>query len=206
MKRCITLYWCTLALALWSSGIAPAARAQTAGAGTFESTWLAAETKQNLVSMDLLRFLGFFNISYTRALTPALSLCALLETPSNLITGFAYRESGIGVRLEARYNFSQKNLVGIFLAPVVGFNTSTFGTPSGSETFFTTTWTALGAMVGYQFAPFLGLPEILFGVGVGAEYNIISSVINTRNLPSGLEPATVSGTLPRFRFTIGYAF
>jgi hypothetical protein len=208
MKKFFALFICVALFC--ASGSALSLRAQAAGAAgpmVTESDFQAAESKLNMVSLDVLRFLGFFNLSYTRAITPAISLTAQLELPSNLITGFAYNESGFGGRLEARYNFAQKNLVGIFVAPVVGFNSSTFGPPGGGESFFTTSWFALGAMAGYQFAPFGGLPELMLGFGLGAEYNIITSTINPGlDLPTGLEPSTANGVLPRFRFTIGYAF
>ena len=92
----------------------PNIHSQTTGE---QATIASAESKQNLVSLDILRFFGFYNLSYTRAITPAISLTAQLEIPTNFLLASIIQETGFGGRLEARYNFAQKNLVGIYIAP-----------------------------------------------------------------------------------------
>jgi hypothetical protein len=186
--------------------------AQTAGSSP-EATMNAAESKQNLVSLDVLRFFGFYNLSYTRALTPAISLTAQVEVPTNFLLGAVLQESGFGARVEGRYNFAQKNLIGIYAAPVIGFNSSTFrpgsaftGTGGATGDFSATvTWLSFGVMAGYQFAPFTGLPELMTGLGIGAEYSIISSSSTGTGVPASV-PTSSGITYPRIRATIGYAF
>lgn len=203
---------CLIAALIFASVGTFSLSAQTAGSSP-EATMNFAESKQNLVSLDVLRFLGFYNLSYTRAITPAISITAQVETPTNFLLGAVLQETGFGARLEGRYNFAQKNLIGIYAAPVVGFNSSTFrpgsaftGTGGATGDFSATvTWVALGAMVGYQFAPFAGLPELLTGFGIGAEYGIISSTSTGTGVPATV-PASSNAVYPRFRATIGYAF
>ncbi len=177
--------------------------------------YASAEAKQNMVSLDVLRFLGFYNLSYTRALTPAISVTAQIETPSNFLIGSIIQETGIGARLEGRYNFSQKNLLGIYVAPVIGFNSSTFRAGSSitgstgmsaSDFSATVSWLALGGMVGWQFGVSPNLPELVLGAGVGVEYNIVNASATTGTAPAGSSVPAGNVTLPRLRFTIGYAF
>lgn len=188
--------------------------AQTPGSNAEQANFAASEAKVNMVSLDVLRFLGFYNLSYTRVFSPALSLTAELEIPSNFLLGSIIQESGFGGRIEGRWNFSSKNLLGIYIAPVIGFNSSTFKagslvtTSTGSSTDYsaTVTWFALGAMAGYQFAPFMGLPELLLGFGIGAEYNIVNSSASTGSAPTGTNIPASNITYPRLRATIGYAW
>lgn len=189
----------------------PCVNAQTSG--TEQVATNISESKANLVSLDVLRFLGFYNLSYTRVISPAISLNVLLETPSNFLIGSIVQETGFGLRLEGRWNFAQKNLMGIYLAPVVGFNSSTFRpgsliTSSGttSDISATVTWVAMGAIAGYQFAPFQGLPEFLTGFGIGTEYNIVNSTAAVGGAPSGTSIPTGNTVHLRLRATIGYAF
>jgi hypothetical protein len=210
MKKFVLLI-CSLCILVF--GIAHV-KAQTTSAEQI-STFNTSENKVNLVSLDVLRFLGFYNLSYTRAFSPALSLTLELETPTNFLLGSIIQETGFGGRLEGRWNVAQKNLLGIYIAPVVGFNSSTFRAGSAltqstgtSNYSATVTWFALGAMAGYQFAPFAGLPELLAGFGIGAEYNFINGTTSgTGSAPTGTTVPTGGNIVyPRLRATIGYAW
>jgi hypothetical protein len=176
------------------------------------------ELPQNMVSIDLLRTLGYFNVSYTRAITPFLSLSAQVEAPTNFLVGLVVQESGVGVRLEGRFNPMQQNFMGLYIAPILGFNSlvyrpgSLITTAVGTNDFSaTTTWFVAGAVVGYQFAPFMGSPGLLLGFGGGAEVNSILGSFNG-TLPSGFSIPNIAGPglatliLPRLRVTFGYAW
>jgi hypothetical protein len=120
------------------------------------------ETFVNLISLDVLRFFSHFNLSYTRAITPAISLTAQLETPANFANFLSStRNEGIGMRLEGRYNFSQKNLTGIYAGLVAGFNSvQTINSIFVAEPYTTTIITAVGGMIGYQISPFPMYPNV----------------------------------------------
>ena len=192
-------------------------RAQTAGEEVgMASPVIASEAlssdashnaSHNLVSLDVLRFFSFYNLSYTRVFTPAVSLMAHLETPTNFLNFLSpTRTEGYGARLEARYNFSQKNLVGVYAGPVVGFNSiQTISPIFGSEPYMTTMITAVGAMLGYQISPFSNVPALMFGLALGAEYNFVSVKRNPL-VPPPIFGAPQNGVAARLRFSFGYAF
>jgi hypothetical protein len=185
-----------------------------------------SEQTQNMVSLDLARMFGYFNISYTRAITPLFSLSAQVEAPTNLLTGLIAQESGLGIRVEGRFNPMQKYFKGLYIAPVLGINSlvyrpgSIITTAIGTNDFSaTTTWFVAGAVVNYQFVPvnfnfepiFPGIPGILFGVGGGLEVNNVNSSFSG-TLPAGFTipnvtpPGLATFLLPRIRATIGYAW
>lgn len=172
----------------------------------------ASESTQNMVSIDFLRMMGFYNISYTRVFTPEWSITAQLETPSNWFTGLLYQETGFGIRFEGRYNTSKRNLIGFYVAPLLGFNSSSFrssvldsltsGVTKGING--NVTWAVVGAMVGYQFAL---VPQLVVGISGGGELALVTGAVTGTDIPTNI-PTSGSAWIPfpRLRLSLGYAW
>jgi hypothetical protein len=183
-----------------------------------ESLLEPSEQTQNMISLDIARLFGYYNLSYTRAISPLVSISAQVEVPTNFITGLVVQESGLGIRVEGRFNLMQKNFMGVYLAPVLGFNSLVYRPGSvinaivGANDFSATTaWFLAGVVAGYQFAPFTGTPGLMFGVGGGAEVNSIFGVFNGTlpagfSVPNSIAPGQLTLFSPRIRATIGYAW
>lgn len=187
--------------------------------GTQQETVLEpSEQTQNMISLDIARLFGYYNLSYTRVISTLVSISAQVEVPTNFITGLIVQESGFGIRAEGRFNLMQKNFMGIYLAPVLGFNSLVYRPGSiinavvGANDFSATTvWFVAGAVAGYQFAPFVGTPGLVFGLSGGAEVNGIFGTFNGTlpagfSVPNSIAPGQLTLFSPRIRATIGYAW
>lgn len=177
-------------------------------------------TLQNMVSLDVARLFGYYNISFMRAISPEWSIGGQIEAPSNIFTGFLAIEFGFGGRVEGRYNFSKSIASGFYLAPVVGVNSSMFRLGSVGNMLTNnlaerleiyTTWVSVGAVAGYQLALVPDMPGFVFGVGLGVEYNVVTTTLNGTvsgfTIPDFIPRVGVfSPVYPRLRATIGYAW
>ncbi|TAE24633.1 MAG: hypothetical protein EAZ92_13145 [Candidatus Kapaibacterium sp.] len=173
-------------------------------------------TAQNLLTLDVARTLGYWNLAYSRVISESFTARLTLETPSNLVLSENVRESGFGARLEGQWHWEGKRHLGWYAAPNLGFTQSEYVSGSGIQptAFFpngTTQarervqWFSVGIVGGYEWS-IAEMPALVLGVGVGAEYNIVSSQERS-GLPDFVQQGSSGNRiLPRLRATISYAW
>ncbi len=173
-------------------------------------------TAQNLITLDGARTLGYWNLAYSRVISESFTARLTLETPSNLVFSENVRESGFGVRLEGQWHWEGKRHLGWYAAPNLGFTQSEYVSGSGIQpsAFFpngTTQakervqWFSVGLMGGYEWS-IAEMPALVLGLGVGAEYNIVSSQERS-GLPDFVQQGSSGNRIvPRLRATISYAW
>jgi hypothetical protein len=160
--------------------------------------------RQNVITIDPLKLLFWWNISYYRALNNSIAIGAGIQAPTGFLAlgSDDVDISGFGVKAEMRWYPSGKAIRGFYVAPNVAFsslsaeltNSSGTATDGGSAT----TWT-LGLLVGWQWLPG---DDFAIGLGLGADKYFLS--VSDEEDTSSFDG--LDAVLPAFRFDIGYAW
>lgn len=136
--------------------------------------------RNDMITINVLKFFFFYNISYYHKISESVVLGAGIQTPT--FSGV----SGIGLNVEVRLHPKGKNMRGFYVAPNVSYNSF-----ESSVNIY-----SVGALLGWQWFPG---EEFAMGLGLGIDYYFSShnDVNNTHDY---------DGTLPALRFDIGYAW
>lgn len=147
--------------------------------------------RNNMITINPLKFILFYNISYYHRLNNTVVVGGGLETPT--ISGV----SGWGVLAEARIYPSGKAMRGFYVAPNISFNrvgSSNDATSSDATTF------SIGALLGWQWFPG---DEFAIGFGLGVDYYFLGGSADDE---TSIDLSDYDGLAPALRFDIGYAF
>ena len=154
---------------------------------TYSTTVMTSEDitpRNDMIVINPLKFLLFYNLSYFHAVSPSIGIGGGFQLPT--FSGL----DGFGVNAELRFYPSKHALRGFYLAPNLSYNSLS----GGDETISTT---SVGVLLGWQWFPG---DDFAMGLGIGADYY----------MSSGFEHddlfGNYSGTSPALRFDIGYAW
>jgi hypothetical protein len=138
--------------------------------------------RSNMIVLNPLKFLLFYNISYFHKLGEGTAIGGGIQipTPSGI--------SGFGINAEARFYPKGKNLKGFYVSPNFSYNNLTEEDESVSIT-------SLGALIGWQWFPG---EEFALGLGIGLDYYFFDGNSDDFSEYDGFAPA--------LRFDIGYAW
>ena len=140
--------------------------------------------RNNLIIINPLKFLLFYNISYFHKLGEGSALGFGLQMPT--ISGL----NGFGLNAEARFYPTGKNLRGFYLAPNISYNNL-----SSDESDESVSITSVGGLIGWQWFPG---DQFAIGLGIGLDYYFFSGDDDDFD--------KLDGTAPALRFDIGYAW
>lgn len=141
--------------------------------------------RNNMIVINPLKFLLFYNISYFHKLSDNTVIGGGIQIPTlSGITGF-------GVNAEVRFHPSGKNLRGFYFAPNISYNNLS-GDDEGDES---VSITSIGGLLGWQWFPG---DQFAIGLGIGVDYYFFSGEDN--------DFSDINGTAPALRFDIGYAW
>lgn len=158
---------------------------------TIYSTTISSEEdvtqRNNMIIINPLKFFIFYNLSYFHRISKTIVVGGGLQTPS------LSDLSGFGANAEVRFHPSGKALRGFYIAPNASFNSlSKDGEGAEAVTVF-----SIGALVGWQWFPG---DEFALGLGIGLDH-YSDPEPNSANVFSSYR-----GTVPAFRFDVGYAW
>ncbi len=141
--------------------------------------------RNNMIVINPLKFLIFYNLSYFHRFTNTLIIGGgfQIPTPSGL--------KGFGVNGELRLYPSGKNMRGFYVAPNVSYNSLSSDEGANADIF------SAGVLVGWQWFPG---DEFAIGLGIGLDHYSVSG--NDENDELG----SYDGFVPALRFDIGYAW
>lgn len=140
--------------------------------------------RSNMIIINPLKFILFYNISYYKKLDQSLVLGGSIQTPT--LKGI----NGFGFNAEARIHFNSKAPKGFYLAPNISYNNlRTDGSGSSANAI------SIGALIGWQWFPG---DEFAMGLGIGVDHYFLS---NSKN-----DFSNYNGSAPNIRFDIGYAW
>ena len=142
-------------------------------------------TIHNMIALNPIEFLIFFNLAYYREITPGFALGVGAHIPSTKLIG------GYGVTLEGRLYPFGKALRRFYVAPNVSYNKL-----SEDKSGISVTASSIGLLLGWQW--FVG-DAFAIGLGAGFDYYFGTASDNT-------DFASYSGTLPALRFDIGFGW
>ena len=140
--------------------------------------------RNNMLIINPLKFLLFYNISYFHKITDGFAVGLGLQAPT--LSGI----NGFGVNAEARLYPSGRNLKGFYFAPNVSYNNISHEGGGSSVSVG-----SVGALIGWQWFPG---EQFAMGLGIGIDYYFLSN--DEENL------SDYNGTAPALRFDIGYAW
>ena len=140
--------------------------------------------RNNMIVINPLKFLLFYNLSYFGKVNDGLVIGGGLQIPT--ISGL----DGFGVNAEVRFYPSGKNLKGFYFAPNVSYNNISDNEGSGSVSI-----SSVGGLVGWQWFPG---EQFAIGLGIGVDYYFFSGDSDSFS--------DLNGTAPLLRFDIGYAW
>jgi hypothetical protein len=158
--------------------------------------------RNDMIVLNPLKFFLFYNLSYIHKMDKHWAVGGGLQTPT--IHGL----SGIGANLEGRYYPGTHNLRGFYVAPNFSFNSLSAETYDyyydGTSSQQTTrkesvTTTSIGALLGWQWFPG---DDFAIGLGIGLDYYWFSG----KSHDYTFSMSSVNGTVPAFRFDIGYGW
>ena len=138
--------------------------------------------RRNMLVINPLKFFLFYNLSYFRAVSPAIAVGGGVQFPT--ISGLG----GFGVNAETRFYPSERALRGFYAAPNVSYNTLSIDDESASAY-------SIGILIGWQWFPG---DDFAMGLGIGVDYYKGSS--------DHEDFLKYDGTSPALRFDIGYAW
>ena len=141
--------------------------------------------RNNMIIINPLKFLLFYNISYFRKLGEGTALGLGLQIPT--ISGL----DGFGINAETRFYPTGKNLRGFYLAPNFSYNNLS-GDDEDDES---VSITSIGGLIGWQWFPG---DQFAIGLGIGIDYYFFSG--------DDEDFDKLNGTAPALRFDIGYAW
>ena len=139
--------------------------------------------RNNLLIINPLKFLLFYNISYFTKVNDQIIVGGGIQTPT--IKGL----NGFGVNAELRYYPTGKNMRGFYLAPNISYNYIESGDVEIKP--FT-----IGALVGWQWFP---SDQFAIGLGIGIDHY-------SGDLSDEDDFDSYSGSVPALRFDIGFAW
>lgn len=140
--------------------------------------------RNNLIVVNPLKFLLFYNLSYFGKLNDEVAVGGGLQIPT--ISGL----NGFGVNAEVRFYPSGKNLRGFYFAPNVSYNNLSGENSGGSVSI-----SSIGGLIGWQWFPG---EQFAIGLGIGVDYYFFSGDDD--------DFSEINGTAPLLRFDIGYAW
>ncbi len=160
---------------------------KTTGDTTYTESVIISESeditaRNNMITINVLKFFFFYNISYYRKASESVVVGAGIQTPT-----FGDM-SGVGINLEVRFYPNGKNMRGFYVAPNASYNSFKYGSGSASNVF------SIGGLLGWQWFPG---DQFAMGLGLGIDYY------------SGSQDNSSSkfdGTMPALRFDVGYAW
>ena len=140
--------------------------------------------RNNMIIINPLKFLLFYNISYFHKLSQTAALGGGIQVPT--LKGI----EGFGVNAEVRFYPSGKSLRGFYLAPNVSYNNL-----SGENSDVSVSISSVGGLVGWQWFPG---EEFAIGFGIGVDYYFFSGDDD--------DFSKINGTAAALRFDIGYGW
>jgi hypothetical protein len=142
---------------------------------------------EQMIVVNPLKFILFYNLSYFHSLSPSSAIGIGLQMPT--IGGI----DGFGVNAEVRLYPSKRSLRGFYFAPNISYNhltTTVFNKTVESSPF------SIGVLLGWQWFPG---DDFAMGLGLGVDYYTSAA--------SGEDVfVKYSGTVPAIRFDIGYGW
>lgn len=149
--------------------------------------------RNNMITINPLKFLLFYNLSYYHALSDVVVVGGGLQVPTIEDVG------GFGINAEVRLHPSAKRMRGFYVAPNISynvFNSTAAETDGNSETAL-----SIGVLLGWQWFPG---DDFAMGLGIGVDKYIKTG--SGDNLGSAFNETFNSGVVPALRFDIGYAW
>lgn len=140
--------------------------------------------RSNMIVINPLKFLLFYNISYFHKISENSAFGIGLQTPT--LSGL----DGFGINAEARFYPKGKNLKGFYFAPNVSYNSL-----SGENSSNSLSVTSIGGLLGWQWFPG---EDFAMGLGIGIDYYFFNGEDDAFT--------KVDGMSPLIRFDIGYAW
>ncbi len=144
-------------------------------------------TRSNMIIINPLKFLLFYNISYFHKINDGTVIGGGIQVPT--VSGI----TGFGINSEVRFYPNGINLRGFYIAPNISYNNLSGGDDNGSFSI-----TSIGGLVGWQWFPG---DQFAIGLGVGIDYYFFSG----KNTDDD-DFDKLNGTAPLLRFDIGYAW
>jgi hypothetical protein len=156
----------------------------------------------NVITLDPLKLLFYWNLSYYRAISKSIVLGVGIQAPTGFINlgSDNVNISGFGGKFELRWHPGGRAVRGMYIAPNVVFNSlSAEVTTEGSTDGGSATTVTVGALIGWQW---LVGDEFAMGLGLGVDKYFLS-VSDDKDISNfeGFE-----GIFPALRFDIGYAW
>jgi hypothetical protein len=147
----------------------------------------------NVIVLNPLKFILYYNLSYYRKINNSLVLGGGLQIPT------IKDIKGWGLNLEARLHPSAKGPRGFYVAPNFSYNSisSTYHDTYNTQSEQSVSSTSLGVLLGWQWFPG---DEFAIGLGIGTDYYFLST-----SDKYGLF-GSYDGWIPALRFDIGYAW
>lgn len=146
---------------------------------------------ENAILINPLKFFFFYNLGYMRAVTPNVAIGGSIQTPT------LPDVSGFGFSVEARFYPPGNHLRGFYVAPNISQNWLSSPDSDVTASVFT-----VGGLVGWQWFPG---ESFAIGLGIGVDQYILSGSSDDTN--NGVTVfGDYEGTLPAFRFDIGYGW
>lgn len=140
--------------------------------------------RSQMIVVNPLKFLLFYNLSYFHTLSPSVALGGSVQFPTPKDV------NGYGLSAEIRFYPSGKSPKGFYVAPNVAYNKLWSGEEE-TEPF------SAGVLVGWQWFPG---SDFALGLGIGVDYY-------TGSVSDGQEEFdSYDGWAPALRFDIGYAW
>jgi len=150
------------------------------GDTTYISSVIISETEDitsrgNLIVINPLKFLLFYNLSYFHKISDDLVIGGGIQVPT--ISGI----SGFGINTEARFYPKGNNMRGFYIAPNLSYNHLSVDDVS-TDPF------SLGILIGWQWYPG---DQFAMGLGIGVDHYFGSVKYNNDDLGNynGFEPA-----------------
>ena len=140
--------------------------------------------RSQMIVVNPLKFLLFYNLSYFHSLSPSVTFGAGVQFPTPKDV------NGYGLNAEIRFYPSGKSPKGFYVAPNIAYN-KLWSREERTEPF------SVGALIGWQWFPG---EDFAIGLGIGADYYIGSVSNGNKDFKS------YDGWAPALRFDIGYAW
>ena len=149
--------------------------------------------RNNMITINPLKFFLFYNLSYYHAISDAVVVGGGLQMPTLKDIG------GFGANAELRFHPSKRRMRGFYVAPDISFNLLT-GSSSTTSSNNSATVFSIGVLAGWQWFPG---DDFSMGLGIGMDKWFVSAG-NTTGTISLFD--AFNGVTPAFRFDIGYAW
>lgn len=155
----------------------------------------------NAITVNPLKFILFYNMSYYRTISPSIGLGIGAQIPTLHDLG------GFGLNGEMRFYPSGKALRGFYVAPNVSYTYLTYSYSNydvngnyTSNSSASGSTTSIGVLLGWQWFPG---DEFAIGLGIGVDYYFLSAGVGGSSVDFG---SLGNGTVPALRFDIGYGW